>query len=250
AVTVNAVNDAPVANDDGVFSTDEDTALTNLNVLGNDTDVDGDTLSVTAASAANGTVTINDDGTLDYTPNENYSGDDSITYTVSDGNGGEDTATVAITVNAVNDAPVANDDGVFTTDEDTVLSNINVLGNDTDVDGDDLTVTAASATNGTVTTNADGTLDYTPNENYSGDDSITYTVSDGNGGEDTATVVVTVNAVNDAPVANDDGVFTTDEDTALANINVLGNDTDVDGDTLSVTAASAANGTVTINDDG
>ncbi|WP_197275892.1 Ig-like domain-containing protein, partial [Vibrio coralliirubri] len=91
---------------------------------------------------------------------------------------------------------------------------------------------------------------YTPNGDYNGSDTITYTISDGNAGTDTATIAVTVTPVNDGPVANDDTAITTDEDTAVSNINVLNNDTDVDGDTLTVTGATADNGTVTINDDG
>ena len=250
AITVNPINDGPVANNDGPLSTNEDTDLDNINVLGNDTDTDGDTLSVTSASANNGDVTINGDGTLNYSPNNNYNGPDTITYLISDGNGGTDSATVAITVNPVNDGPVANNDGPLSTNEDTDLNNINVLGNDTDIDGDTLSVTSASANNGDVTVNGDGTLNYSPNNNYNGPDTITYNISDGNGGTDSATIAITVNAVNDAPVANDDGPLTTDVDTPLTNINVLGNDTDADGDTLIVTSASATNGDVTINGDG
>nr|WP_159064813.1 tandem-95 repeat protein [Thaumasiovibrio subtropicus] len=213
-VTVNvvAVNDAPVASDDTAITTDEDTAVSNINVLGNDTDVDGDTLTVTGASAENGTVTINADGTLNYTPNGDYNGSDTITYTISDGQGGTDTATIAVTVNPVNDAPVANDDTAITTEEDTTVSNINVLGNDTDADGDTLTVTGASAENGTVTINADGTLNYTPNGDYNGSDTITYTISDGKGGTDTATIAVTVSPVNDTPVVTPTVEFDAVED--------------------------------------
>ena len=84
--------------------------------------------------------------------------------------------------------------------------------------------------NGTVTENTDGTLKYTPDADYNGTDSFTYTVSDGQGGTDTATVTVTVNPENDPPVAVDD-TPSTDEDTSV-DINVLANDTDLDGDTL------------------
>ena len=111
-VTVTAVNDAPVGNND-VAATNEDTTVSNINVLGNDTDVDGDTLSVaggaSAPAAANGTVTVNLDGTLNYTPDANFNGTDIITYTVTDGSL-SDTATVTVTVTAVNDAPVGNND--------------------------------------------------------------------------------------------------------------------------------------------
>ena len=246
-MTVTPVNDAPVAADD-TATTAEDTPTT-ITVLGNDSDVDGDTLSVTSASdPANGSVVINPDGTIAYTPDADFTGTDTFTYTISDGNGGTDTATVTVTVTPVNDAPVAADDSV-STPEDTPTT-ITVLGNDSDADGDTLSVTSATdPANGTVVINPDGTIGYTPDADFTGTDTFTYTISDGNGGTDTATVTVTVTPVNDAPVAVDD-TATTAEDTPTT-ITVLGNDSDVDGDTLSVTSASdPANGSVVINPDG
>ncbi len=247
AVTVTAVNDAPVAVNDTATAT-EDTVLNNINVLGNDTDVDGDALTVTTASSPNGTVTINGNGTLNFTPTANFSGATTIGYAISDGRGGTTTGSVAVTVTAVNDAPVAVNDTATTT-EDVALNNINVLGNDTDVDGDALTVTTASSPNGTVTINGNGTLNFTPTAYFRGATTISYTISDGRGGTSTASVAMTVTAMNRAPVAANNSATTT-EDTAVNNINVLGNDTDVDGDTLTVTTASSPNGTVTINGDG
>ncbi|WP_183909347.1 retention module-containing protein, partial [Simiduia aestuariiviva] len=120
------------------------------------------------------------------------------TYTDDQGFAESPLSTATGAVVAANIAPVANDDTAIITDEDTAVSNIDVLGNDTDADGDSLTVTAASATNGSVTINPDGTLSYTPNTNYNGADTISYTISDGRGGTDTATIAVTVNAVSDA----------------------------------------------------
>ncbi|MDV7007610.1 Ig-like domain-containing protein, partial [Dickeya solani] len=163
-VTITPVNDAPVAVND-TATTAEDTPVT-VNVLANDSDVDGDTLTVTAASAGHGTVVINANGTLTYTPAANYNGSDTISYTVSDGQGGTSTAIVAVTVTPVNDAPVAAND-TATTLEDTPVT-VNVLANDSDVDGDSLTVTAATAGHGTVVINANGTLTYTPAANYNG----------------------------------------------------------------------------------
>jgi Ca2+-binding RTX toxin-like protein len=244
AVTVNPVNDAPTAGND-VAVTDEDTAVT-FAVLGNDADVDGDALSVTKATAGNGTVTINGDGTLSYQGNANFNGSDTVTYTISDGKGGTATAAVAVTVNPVNDMPTAGNDSAIT-NEDTLVR-VAVLANDSDVDGDSLAVTGASAANGTVTINSNNTIDYRPNANFNGTDTVTYTVSDGKGGTATATVAVTVNPVNDAPVAVNDAA-TLDEDTEIT-IDVLANDSDVDGDALTVSAASASQGTVTINGDG
>ncbi|EMB9232410.1 tandem-95 repeat protein, partial [Vibrio harveyi] len=244
AVTVNPVNDAPVAVDDTV-TTDEDTAVT-IDVLANDSDPENDTLTITAASvpAEQGTVAIVD-GKLVFTPAENFNGDATISYTISDGQLTDD-ATVAVTVNPVNDAPVAVNDTVAT-DEDTAVT-IDVLANDSDPENDQLTITNASvpAEQGTVTI-VGGKLVFTPAENFNGDATISYTISDGQLTDD-ATVAVTVNPVNDAPVAVNDAV-STDEDTAVT-IDVLANDSDPENDTLTITAASvpAEQGTVTIVD--
>jgi hypothetical protein len=240
------VNDAPVATDDAI-GTNEDTPVT-VDVLSNDNDPDGDTLSVTAVTqGANGTVTIDPvSGNPVYTPDADFNGTDTFTYTVDDGNGGTDTATVTVTVGAVNDAPVATDDAIGT-NEDTPVT-VDVLPNDSDPDGDTLSVTSVTqGTNGTVTIDpVSGNPVYTPNPDFNGTDTFTYSVDDGNGGTDTATVTVTVGAVNDAPVASDDAVDT-NEDTPVT-VDVLPNDSDPDGDALSVTAVTqGANGTVTID---
>ncbi|MFN1571268.1 Ig-like domain-containing protein, partial [Vibrio harveyi] len=244
AVTVNPVNDAPVAVDDTV-TTDEDTAVT-IDVLANDSDPENDSLTITNASvpAEQGTVTIVD-GKLVFTPAENFNGDATISYTISDGQLTDD-ATVAVTVNPVNDAPVAVDDTVAT-DEDTAVT-IDVLANDSDPENDTLTITAASvpAEQGTVAI-VDGKLVFTPAENFNGDATISYTISDGQLTDD-ATVAVTVNPVNDAPVAVNDTVAT-DEDTTVT-IDVLANDSDPENDQLTITNASvpAEQGTVAIVD--
>ncbi len=238
--TVTPVNDDPVALDD-VATTDEDTPVS-IDVLSNDSDVDLDTLSISAVGApSNGAAVINGLN-IDYTPALNFNGTDSFTYNVSDGNGGTDTATVTVTVNPINDDPVAVDDA-DTTDEDTPVT-IDVLANDSDVDGDTPGVTGVTQpANGSVTfTAADVT--YTPNADFNGSDLFTYTIGDGNGGSDTASVDMTVTAVNDDPVAVDDA-DTTDEDTPVT-IDVLANDSDVDGDSLSVASVTQpVNGLVT-----
>ncbi len=374
-VTVNVapVPDAPVAKNNSLVA--QSGVATVLNVLANDTDADGDKLSIVSVSnPGHGTVVINSDNTLTYTPATGFTGADAFTYTINDGTGRTATATASVavsntptavievnvsgdqyngdpqfrlivdgqqvgdiqtvtanhsagesqtvdfTVNApfsevkvefVNDlyggtpdtdrnldvnwisingvqltpdqalydrygwddipgqsnvdypgalvfdvsgrtdlfgttanaAPVLHND-TAATNEDTPVT-INVLANDSDPNGDTLTVTGASATNGTVKVNTDGTLTYTPKANFNGNDAISYTVSDGKGGSATASVAVAVAAVNDAPVAQNDTATTHSPVT----INVLANDTDVDGDTLTVTSASAPHGTTTINND-
>ena len=240
-VTVTAVNDAPVAVNDTV-TTAEDTAV-DIYVAANDTDIEGDTLSVTAVTTpSNGTVIASGNTTtVTYTPNANFNGTDSFDYTVSDGTD-TDTGTVTVTVNAV---PVAVDDTATTAEDNAV--DINVATNDTDADGDTLSVTAVTTpSSGTAVVAEDSstTVTYTPNANFNGTDSFDYTVSDGTH-TDTGTVTVTVTAVNDAPVAVNDTV-TTAEDTAV-DIDVVANDTDIEGDTLSVTAVTTpSNGTAVV----
>ena len=213
-------NTPPVAVDDA-GSTDADTplVLSIAGLLANDTDADGDTLSLTGFDQpTNGALVDNGDGTLTYTPNIGYTGADSFAYTVSDGN---DTATATVNLNindpAANTPPVAVDDA-GSTDADTplVLSIAGLLANDTDADGDTLSLTGFDQpTNGALVDNGDGTLTYTPNIGYTGADSFAYTVSDGN---DTATATVNLNindpAANTPPVAVDDA-GSTDADTPL-----------------------------------
>ncbi|WP_426359334.1 tandem-95 repeat protein [Pseudocolwellia sp. HL-MZ19] len=248
AVTVNSVNDIPIAVDD-VKTTNEDVSVT-LNVLVNDTDADNDALTIVSMSATNGSIVLSG-GQLVYTPTENYHGSSTIHYTVSDGNGGVATGTATVTVNSVNDVPVVNSD-IATTNEDNTLT-INVLSNDTDADGDPLTITglsldSASAENGTVSLSSTGSIIYEPTANFFGTSTINYNVIDGNGALVATSLSVTVESVNDAPVAIAD-TATTNEDTNVT-INVLVNDTDIDGDALSVSAMSATTGTVTLSSDG
>ena len=221
-------------------------SFVDVNVLANDSDPEGDQLSVIGVGApAHGTATINPNGTVRYTPAANYNGPDSFTYTVSDGTSTR-TATVSITVSPVNDPPVAVDDAA-TTDEDVAFA-IAVLGNDTDIDGIDiLSVSSVGApAHGTAALNPDGTIRYTPVANYFGTDSFTYTVSDGAGGTDTATVNITINSVNDAPFANADAALINEN--TVATISVLANDTDIENDILTVTAVGApAHGATAIN---
>ena len=249
-ITINAANDVPDAKAD-TAATAEDTPV-KVSVLANDTDADGDTLTVTGVTVdpTNGTCVVNADGTITYTPNANYSGTDTFTYAISDGNGGTDTATVTITVTSAADAPEATHDDETTAEDTPVI--VDVLTNDTDADGDTLTVTGVTTgpSNGTCVVNADGTITYTPDANYSGTDTFTYAISDGNGGTDTATVTITINAANDVPDAKAD-TETTAEDTSVI-VDVLTNDTDADGDTLTVTGVTTgpSNGTCVVNADG
>ena len=198
AIAVRAVNDPPVAADD-TFATDEDTTLVVAapGVLDNDSDAEADPLSASLeVGPVHGTVSLGADGAFTYTPDPDYYGTDSFTYTVSDGSA-TDSADVTVTVRAVNDPPVAADDAA-TTDEDAAVA-VDVLANDSDPDGDALTVTSVSPpAHGTVSWGP-SSVTYTPDPDYYGTDSFTYTVSDGSA-IDSADVTVTVRPVNDPPV--------------------------------------------------
>ncbi|WP_420646046.1 tandem-95 repeat protein, partial [Vibrio parahaemolyticus] len=221
----------------------EDTS-TVIKVLGNDTfESDGKVVSLdTNNGPANGTVSVNPDGSVTYTPNDNYQGTDSFTYIVTSGGVSEST-TVSVDVTPVNDAPVAKDD-IATTQEDTAVT-IDVLPNDTDADGDKLSVESASVPKeqGTVEV-VNGKLVFTPTENFNGDAEITYTVTDGQL-TDEAKVTVTVNPVNDAPTIKVDAVESITEDavstdTVVATLTVR--DTDTPEDQLTVSLENNSNG--------
>ncbi|MEJ1938677.1 cadherin-like domain-containing protein, partial [Nostoc sp. NIES-2111] len=210
-------------------------------------DIDGDALSFAVDGApANGTVTMNPDGSFSYTPAPNFNGTDSFTYTVSDGNGGTTTGTVSVNVAAVNDAPTTSG-GTANGNEDTVVTGQLAA---TDVDGDALSFGLApngAPANGTVTVNPDGSYIYTPAANFNGTDSFTYTVSDGQGGTTTGSISITVDPANDAPTTSG-ATLAGQEDGSIAG-QVTG--LDIDGDALSFAVDGApANGTVTMNPDG
>jgi photosystem II stability/assembly factor-like uncharacterized protein len=214
--TVNAVNDAPVAKDD-TASVDEDGAIVDATtVTGNDTGLGDGGITVSLIDDVDdGTLTLNTDGTYDYIPDPDFNGTDSFVYEVCDTDNDCDQATVTITVNPVNDPPVAVDDNYVAT-EDTPLevADPGVLSNDFDVDGGALSVfgwDANSQFGGSVSMDAVGSFSYTPALGFVGDDSFTYTVSDGNGGFDTATVYITVEPANNPPTAEADGPYGVDE---------------------------------------
>jgi hypothetical protein len=257
-VTVTPVNDAPVAVDDGPISIAEDTPISAPAAVlaANDTDVDGDALTVTAVSNASGGTVDLTGGIVTFTPTPDYNGPASFDYTVSDG-ALTDTGTVTLTVTPVNDAPVAVDDGPFEIAQDTALVGpAEVLAlNDTDVDGDPLTVTAVSnPSTGTVVLE-NGLITFTPSPGFAGDATFDYTVSDAQL-SDVGTVTVTVvGNPNHAPVAVDDGPFTVAENGSrtLTAAELLGNDTDADGDVLHVAVlytTANTHGTVVLNNDG
>jgi VCBS repeat-containing protein len=204
ALTVSSVNDAPEAADDSA-TTDEDAAVT-IPVLANDTDVDGDALRpVIVTGPSHGTLTVNTDGTVRYTPNANYNGTDSFTYKANDGSADSNVATVTLAVRSVNDAPAAANDSYSTgAGVPLTVPAAGVLANDTDADGDALSaVLVGGPANGTLTLNPNGSFTYTPAAGFAGTDTFTYKANDGSADSNVATVTVQV-----APAGSTEGKVT------------------------------------------
>ncbi|WP_197995863.1 Ig-like domain-containing protein [Gimesia algae] len=267
----------PVAGHDDV-ATDEDTPLPNIDVLGNDSDPDGDDANLkvigftSPTSAGGATLTLNADGTINYDPTGNfdtfYNGQtatDTFTYLLEDENGETSTGTVTVTITGVNDPPVATAD-TLQTDEDTPpngdLFADNGNGIDSDIDNTDtfdvIEVNGAATigflvalpSGAHLTVNVDGTFDYDPNNAFdwlaaseTATDSFTYTIEDDNGGTDTATVTITIIGVNNDPVAQDDAFDVNNTGTFTGNIFPNnGNGADSDTDTSDTLIVSGVNG--------
>ena len=205
-VTVNvaATNDAPVANNDTLAALEETpVTYTAAALLGNDTDVDGNPLAIAAVtSGAGGTAVLNENGTVTFTPNANFNGAASFSYMATDGLATSNSATVTVNVAAVNDAPVANNDTLAALEETprSPTRRRQLLGNDTDADGNPLAIAAVtSETGGTAVLNENGTVTFTPAANFNGAASFSYTATDGLATSNSATVTVNVAATNDGP---------------------------------------------------
>jgi len=199
-------NIAPVAVADA-YTILEDAVLTVAapGVLGNDIDYDVLT-AILVSGPANGSLTLNADGSFVYMPDLNWHGTDTFTYKANDGMADSNVATVTITVTPVNDAPVAVDDHYTVAEKDTLtVAAPGVLANDIDVDGDILTaILVDTVQHGTLTLNSDGSFTYTPTAYFNGTDSFTYKAKDAELESDLAVVTITVTPVNDWPIANDD----------------------------------------------
>ena len=284
-LTVFPVNDAPIAVNDR-YSLAEDAVLrvlpsSNNHLLSNDSDVDGDTLTVNTTPISsttssnfsinttplsdvnNGNLTLNSDGSFTYIPDLNFNGIDSFIYQITDGNGGTAQASVTIDIAALNDVPEIIVSKVFTILEDGNLIKLvgdadSLLSGATDADGDNLAINStpiSTVNNGSLTLNANGAFSYTPSLNFNGTDSFTYEVVDGNGGSTQGNVTLTVSAVNDLPIAIADA-YSINEDIVLNILasdtnNLLNNDSDVDGDSLTVSlVSSTSNGSLVLNSNG
>ena len=230
----------PIANDMSL-SVDEDTSI---NVTLDASDPEGDELTFSIVETNNGSVTLNGN-VANYTPNTNFNGTDTFTYFANDGTSNSNTATVTVEVGAIDDEPQTNDIDVQT-DEDVALV-FNLSAEEYDGDNYSFAILTQPA-NGTI--NVDGvSVTYTPNQDWNGTDTFTFEATDDRTAlTNVATATITVNAINDAPVANDITNQTTDEN-RMMQLDITLDASDVEGDALTYSISSASNGTLSLNND-
>ncbi len=262
-ITVSPVNDSPSQGNEFTSTTEDNGTAVITNVTANNIDPDGTTTSVTVivSTSGGGTVTNNGNGTISYVPAANFNGVDTIIYTVCD-QGLPLPAiclndTLFVTVNAVNDSPSQGNEFTSTTEDNGTAVITNVTANNIDPDGTTTSVTAIVSISGggTVTNNGNGTISYVPAANFDGVDTIIYTVCD-QGLPLPAlcvndTLFVTVNAVNDSPIIDNEFHITDFGVSVSGDLTNLG-DADIDGN-LVVTVnpiINPTNGSITINSDG
>ncbi|TMP39132.1 hypothetical protein CWB96_20880 [Pseudoalteromonas citrea] len=244
-VTIKAVNDAPVAENN--TATVQENGSFEINILGNDTDVDAndqlDANSVTLVDVAEyGTVSLSESGTATYTPNENFSGTDSFTYIVKDIAGASSNkATVTVKVIAANTAPVATPSATTVAED----GRIDITLTGTDIEKSALTYKISTPPSNGVLTPVSGVVwSYTPTANFNGTDSIAFIANDGELDSEAAQIAITVTAVNDAPNAQNVSA-TTEEETPVS---VTLNGSDIDGDNVSfIITNQPSNGTATLS---
>ncbi len=245
-VTLTVTNDVPTANND-TYGVHPGTTLNvaGHGVLANDSDADGLPLSANLVSGvANGSLTLNPDGSFSYTPNSGFNGTDSFTYEANNGVANSNAATVTLNVHTSNLPPTANNDA-FSTSHNTPLTILaigGVLGNDSDPDNDPLTASLATPpSQGSAILNSDGSFTYTPNNNFIGTDSFTYQANDGLTNSNTATVSISV--TDNPPSAGDDSYTLLHDQTLTvpSSSGVLTNGSDPDGDPLTAQLVSGPN---------
>lgn len=229
-VNVHLVNRAPIAQDDTVSIQEDATQTVFIKSWQNDSDVDGPNLAYSIVGRpSNGQVALVDPyGVFGYSPAKNFNGVDSFTYALSDGIS-TSYATVTINVSAVNDAPTVVTDNVSVEEDSSVM--FSPLANDSDVDGDALTILSIdpSARGARVTLNNDGSVTYEPADNYTYGETLWYTVSDGKT-TSRAPIYITINPLNDVPIAEFSASVSKPR-----NLSVSATASDVDRDNLTYT---------------
>ncbi len=232
-ITVNPINDPPTAVDD-TATVQEDSKNNSIKVTNNDFDPDSNKLSVIDASASVGSA-ASDRGDVLYTPPRGFSGEVKIDYTISDNDGGTDSAVLTVTVTENNDAPVARDQSVSTDAGTPVAITLTAM----DEDGDPLTYSITEQPSNGRLGGTPPNVTYTPDTGFSGNDRFRFRANDGTADSNTATVSIAVFETNEPPGASDDSPPAIDEGGSInGGFNVLANDKDPDGDSLTAVLES------------
>jgi hypothetical protein len=224
--TIPTQSESPVAYD-GTLTVVEGNSATGVLIA---SDANGDPLTYSIVSAPSmGKVVLSNstDGSYSYSANTNVSGTDSFTFKVNDGKVDSNTATVTVSITRVNHAPVAQDDSATTNEGQSVT--INVLANDSDTDGDTLSISSVGKPHHSTVSVLGNNVIYTPVSGFTGTESFSYTITDGHGGTATAQVIVTVvgvSPVNHRPVASN-GLLTVTQDSTASGM-LAANDPDGD----------------------
>ena len=254
SISVTPQNDPPVASGDAYTVPEGGTLVVN-GVLDNDTDADGDKLTaVLVTDVQHGTLVLDSgDGSFKYIHDGGETTGDSFTYKATDGTGVSNVATVTITVTPENDLPVASGDSYTVLEGGTLTADAatGVLANDTDAENNTLTAKLVTTTNnGTLFLNSNGSFTYVHDGSETTTDSFTYKATDGTGDSNVVTVSITVTPVNDLPVAAGDAYTVVKGGTVTADAasGVLANDTDAEGDSLTVVLVdNVSHGTLVLN---
>ena len=226
-------------------------------VLANDSDSDGDPITaVLLTNPSYGTLVLNSNGTFSYAHNGSETTSDTFTYAANDGFINGNTVTITITINPVNDRPTTVSDTLNVNEAGTVTLTTggasNLLANDIDPEGDNLTtIVVTNPSYGNLTLNSSGTFSYVHDGSETTIDTFSYKTNDGTVDGNTITVSVTINPVNDQPVAVDDIIYIDQNGNLINPVNVKDNDYDPDGDSLTVSVTSLpASGFISISSSG
>lgn len=247
SIRIMPINDRPIAKDDLIL-TQEDIQMVLPSLTNNDTDKDGDNLEVIKVSQPNHGEITEDSGVWVYTPNKDFYGIEKLSYTIRDEKGAIDKAVITIIVKGVNDDPMAIDDE-YKTNEDTNLKISDFMANDMDVDKDLFHLTGHTKPSyGSIAYNGKS-LVYTPEKDFNGKDYFYYTISDTKRNTSKARITVIVTAQNDEPITKSDGPFKTEVSKPIYITSAMDNDSDVDGDELSIsTYTRPINGEVSFDE--
>ncbi|MDY6835927.1 MAG: Ig-like domain-containing protein [Chloroflexota bacterium] len=255
-ITVEKHNTSPVVVEDAYEVDADDTLQVDApGVLDNDADDDvGDLLkAVLVSDVVHGTLTLEEDGSFIYVPDAGFSGDDAFTYKASDDIDDSNEVMVVITVNLVSDLPIAVDDFYRCSEDITLdLKGDGVLSNDYGIKGVSLAaVLVKNVSHGSLTLRSDGSFTYTPKKDFNGIDMFTYLARAAELTSDECTVTIVVNPVDDQPMVQDDFYTMKASGAAVLAPGVLRNDSEVDGEAVTVTLVrDVAQGVLSFHSDG